>query len=135
MLIFNILIKLFSPFNAGEKYVVSGFRKNINCTTLRYQPFKLWSYSYSECVFYKSLCSELGQILYHNGSTMNDIACTCDHMKGYAFRKMPSNHFYCQPTSEDCTCYKKSCLLSFSLTSGKYENTNTSNVKQFISSL
>ncbi|XP_076072080.1 uncharacterized protein LOC143043786 [Mytilus galloprovincialis] len=93
----------------GQKYVTSGSRKNIDCSPLRYQPFKFWSHELSRCVFKKSKCDELGQFLYENGSSMADSTCRCDYTAGYAFVTEPRDKCFCIPTKEDCMCYLVSC--------------------------
>lgn len=97
------------------------FRKNIECDTSRYQPFKFWSQQLSQCVFTKSSCNEAGQIMLNFGSIFGDSACRCDHIKGYAFVNNPKERCYCIPSDEDCTCYKKFCPPSYILTSGNVE--------------
>lgn len=75
---------------------------------------------YSACVFLKSTCIEEGQILHSHGTTKTDITCRCDYTRGYAYVKMPNNTCYCNPSYEDCSCYKKSCRKYEVLTAGKY---------------
>ncbi|CAC5363062.1 unnamed protein product [Mytilus coruscus] len=109
----------------GQKYVIGVFRKNIDCDTLRYQPFKFWSQQLSQCVFAKSRCNEAGQIMLNFGSTFGDSACRCDHTQGYAFVHSHKEHCYCIPSNEDCTCYKKLCPSSYILTSDRKYFTST----------
>lgn len=85
---------------------------------MRYQPFKFWSNELSKCVFSKSNCNEVGQIIYNISSPSIDNDCRCDHTRGYAFLHMPKQSCYCTPTQEDCTCYKKLCPSDYSLASG-----------------
>lgn len=99
--------------------MIGVFRKNTECDILRYQPFKFWSHRLSQCVFAKAYCNEAGQIISTLGSTEIDSVCRCDHTKGYAFVNNPKDQCYCMPSKEDCTCYKKTCSLNNSLTSGK----------------
>lgn len=74
---------------------------------------------YSKCVFSKSTCTEEGQILHSNGTTKTDKTCRCDYTKGYAYVKIPKTTCYCDPTREDCSCYKKPCGENKVLTAGK----------------
>lgn len=99
--------------------MIGVFRKNINCEVWRYQPFKFWSHKLSRCVFSKSYCNELGQIMSNLGSPSGDSVCRCDHTRGFAFLSNPKHQCYCVPTNEDCNCYKKACPLNHILTSGK----------------
>ncbi|CAC5360366.1 unnamed protein product [Mytilus coruscus] len=91
--------------------------KNTDCNLWRYQPFKFWSHELSQCLFQKSSCNELGQIMFNNSSASNDNVCRCDHIQGYAFLHIPKNHCYCIPTQEDCTCYKKMSSIDHELRS------------------
>ncbi|CAC5416777.1 unnamed protein product [Mytilus coruscus] len=99
----------------GQKYVTSGRRKNTDCSTLKYQPFKFWSHRLSQCVFKKSMCGELGQILNGNGSSMADSTCRCDYTAGFAFVTEPRDKCFCRPTEEDCMCYIVSCPTNMPL--------------------
>lgn len=98
--------------------MIGNKRKNTNCASLRYQPFKFWSYQHSQCVFSKSRCNEIGQIVSALGSTYGDRICRCDHEQGYAFLTLPKHHCYCTPSIEDCTCYRKTCPVNNTLMSG-----------------
>lgn len=74
----------------------------------------------SKCVFLKSICTEDGQILYSDGTTKTDVTCRCDYSRGYAYVNIPKHTCYCDPLSEDCSCYKKSCGDNEELTAGKH---------------
>ncbi|XP_063436533.1 uncharacterized protein LOC134717962 [Mytilus trossulus] len=94
----------------GQKFVRSGeFLFYVDCNKNRYQPFKLRSNVSSQCEIQRSQCNEIGQVIYNNGTTMDDIVCRCDYRKGFAFLSEPENPCYCIPSKEDCTCYKKQC--------------------------
>ncbi|VDI09723.1 Hypothetical predicted protein [Mytilus galloprovincialis] len=93
----------------GFKYVISGNLNGEPCNRTRYQPFKFSMDGNSDCVFLKSMCSEDGQIVYSNGTTKTDITCRCDYTRGYNFVKIPKHTCYCDPSREDCSCYKKPC--------------------------
>lgn len=121
----------------GHTYVIGVYRKNTPCSLWRYQPFKLWSNELSRCVFAKSGCNELGQIMYDMDSALSDNVCWCDHAEGFSFLYVPKNHCYCIPTQEDCTCYKKMSSEDHVLTAGennilekkmKKHNTSTANI-------
>lgn len=60
-------------------------------------------------MYKKSQCSEEGQIVYSNGSAIEDRTCTCDYRAGYAFLREPVGKYFCSPSVEDCSCYKKTC--------------------------
>lgn len=93
----------------GQRYVVKENPHPENCPIDKYQPYKLWSNKSSECEFIKSECSELGQIMCGIGTTITDLTCRCDHMRGYAFLTTPRNVSLCEPTVEDCSCFLKTC--------------------------
>lgn len=114
---------LFS-FNLGQKYVTNGGRKNTDCSPLKYQPFKFWSNKLSQCVFKKSMCSEFGQILNWNSSSMTDSTCRCDYTAGFAFVSEPRNKCFCKPSEEDCMCYIISCPTNMGLNQGKINKPN-----------
>lgn len=109
----------FCLFNLGQKYVVSGHRRNIDCSSLKYQPYKFWSNELSQCVFEKSKCSGIGQIIFSNGSFMSDSTCGCDYTEGFAFVTEPRHKCFCIPTEEDCMCYLINCPRKMQLNQGK----------------
>lgn len=98
------------------------FRKNTGCDILRYQPFRFWSHKLSQCVFVKSRCNELGQIMYDHGEVFDDSVCRCDHTQGYAHVYPTREKCHCKPSVEDCTCYKKTCPSNHILTLGKIDS-------------
>lgn len=103
----------------GQKYIIKGSKRNVNCSANRYQPFKFFSSMFSKCVFQKSSCTEEGQLIFANDSTMEDSKCSCDYTKGYNFRIRPRNNRFCLPEQEDCMCYVTPCPMDKVLTSGK----------------
>ncbi|XP_063409161.1 uncharacterized protein LOC134692632 [Mytilus trossulus] len=89
----------------GYKYV---FQPNLNrasCSGNRYQPFNFETVGYSDCTFKKSLCSSLGQTTYENGDTTVDRKCLCNTDRGYTFIMNSTKQCYCNPSTEDCSCY------------------------------
>ncbi|CAC5379497.1 unnamed protein product [Mytilus coruscus] len=89
----------------GYKYV---FQPNLNratCSATRYQPFFFATAGYSDCAFQKSLCTSLGQETYEIGNTTVDRKCICNTDRGYSFVRNPKNQCYCNPSTEDCSCY------------------------------
>lgn len=89
----------------GYKYV---FQPNPNrgvCKISRFQPFIFNTIGYSECAIIKSLCNSEGQTVYTDGTTKNDRTCTCDSEIGYNFVYNPKHECFCDPSSEDCSCY------------------------------
>lgn len=104
---------------SGEKYVITGRRRNVDCSAGTFQPFLFWSNASSDCVFIKSNCHEHGQVLYDNGSTQMDRSCRCDYTRGFDFIVKPNNPCYCIPSIEDCSCYKTTCVVTQKLTPGK----------------
>lgn len=73
----------------------------------------------SDCIYTKSLCSEMGQIVNNVESSKEDRTCRCDYKKNYSFLKTPRNPCFCIPAEEDCSCYIKSCPVNFTLSAGK----------------
>lgn len=65
------------------------------------------------------MCSELGQILNRNGSSMTDNTCRCDYTAGFAFVTEPKDKCFCTPTVEDCMCYIVGCQNEMQLNQGK----------------
>ncbi|VDH95466.1 Hypothetical predicted protein [Mytilus galloprovincialis] len=89
----------------GYKYV---FQPNLNralCSGNRYQPFNFETVGYSDCTFKKTLCNSLGQTTYENGDTRVDRKCVCNTDRGYTFIMNSTKQCYCNPSSEDCSCY------------------------------
>ncbi|CAC5379492.1 unnamed protein product [Mytilus coruscus] len=89
----------------GYKYV---FQPNLNratCSATRYQPFIFDTIGNSDCTYQKSLCNSLGQETYEIGNTTVDRKCICNTDRGYSFVRNPKNQCYCNPSTEDCSCY------------------------------
>ncbi|CAC5375169.1 TTN [Mytilus coruscus] len=92
----------------GVQYVVNLYPNTEPCRhDDRYQPFSLGSNVSSACVFYKSKCSEDGQVLFRRGSHTDDLTCRCDFEQGFGFVNEMSNQCDCIPSIEDCSCYVK----------------------------
>ncbi|CAG2211643.1 unnamed protein product [Mytilus edulis] len=47
----------------------------------------------------------LGQETYEIGNTSVDRKCICNTDRGYSFVRNPKNQCYCNPSTEDCSCY------------------------------
>ncbi|XP_071147607.1 uncharacterized protein [Mytilus edulis] len=89
----------------GYKYV---FQPNLNratCNVTRYQPFIFDTIGQSHCAFQKTLCNSLGQETYEEGNTTVNRKCICNTDRGYTFVMNSTNQCYCDPTTEDCSCY------------------------------
>ncbi|XP_052097388.1 uncharacterized protein LOC127732395 isoform X2 [Mytilus californianus] len=89
----------------GHKYV---FQPNLNratCSVTRYQPEIFETNGNSDCTYQKSLCNSLGQETYEYGNTTVDIKCMCNTDRGYTFVMNSKNQCYCNPSTEDCSCY------------------------------
>lgn len=85
----------------------------------RFQPFKFWTNgSMSDCVFAKSICSGVGQIVDKEDSTKGDRTCRCDYTRNYSYIKTPKNVCGCVPIEEDCSCYIKTCPTNLTLAAG-----------------
>ncbi|CAC5417509.1 unnamed protein product [Mytilus coruscus] len=115
----------------GQKYVIKGNRRNMNCTVNRYQPFKFYSSQLSKCAFMKTSCYEEGQLLFNPGSTKEDSTCGCDYTQGYTFLLRPRNIRFCMPEQEDCTCYVTTCPQNNELSSD-YECTQDPMFPSFV---
>ncbi|VDI21848.1 Hypothetical predicted protein [Mytilus galloprovincialis] len=102
----------------GEKYVLTGSRRNVECNRNRYQPYSLWSNESNQCQFIKSPCSDEGQIIYRSDSTTDDASCRCDYRRGFDFVIQPKHKCYCKPFKEDCSCYIHNCDNGLYLDSG-----------------
>ncbi|VDI33897.1 Hypothetical predicted protein [Mytilus galloprovincialis] len=100
----------------GHKVVIVGGIQGVDCEHDIYQPFKYWTNGSSTCAFKKTICNAEGQIIYDNGTTKTDRQCRCDYRRGYKFIKRPKYACYCEPSKEDCSCYKKECPSDFVLT-------------------
>ncbi|CAG2254344.1 unnamed protein product [Mytilus edulis] len=72
------------------------------------------------------MCTEEGQVLFHNGSSKEDRSCRCDFENGYAFVYRPKHPCKCTPALEDCSCYAKQCFVHFKLTPGPPYNVHVS---------
>ncbi|MDP0588361.1 MAG: hypothetical protein QS748_03865 [Candidatus Endonucleobacter bathymodioli] len=97
------------------------------CCKEFYQPFTWSSNETYTCTFQKSLCSEEGQYIYDKDKYVpndpkniyriaTDNVCSCDYTNGYDFIVPPTNGCYCDPITEDCSCYKKTCPKDAKLT-------------------
>ncbi|CAC5421161.1 unnamed protein product [Mytilus coruscus] len=89
----------------GYKYV---FQPNLNratCSVTRFQPFIFDTIGHSDCTYQKSLCNSLGQETYETGNTTVDRKCICNTDSGYLFVRNLKNQCYCNPSTEDCSCY------------------------------
>ncbi|XP_052089507.1 uncharacterized protein LOC127726240 [Mytilus californianus] len=101
----------------GEKYVITGRLRNVDCSSERYQPFPLWSNVSGVCLFRKTLCEGEGQVVFDNGTLISDGACRCDYTNGYKFIQQPKQNCFCIPSAEDCSCYISKCAIGSILSS------------------
>lgn len=95
--------------NIGSKLVFQPLFNHAECNTRSYQPFIFTTIGNSDCTFLKSTCNEEGQVIYSNGSSIDDVACRCDYTKRYAFVKNPRSPCFCKPAEEDCSCFRVNC--------------------------
>ncbi|XP_076084530.1 uncharacterized protein LOC143055281 [Mytilus galloprovincialis] len=93
----------------GSKLVLQPLFNLAECDTGRYQPIVFTTHGNSECIFSKSMCADEGQLVFSNDSSSADTACRCDYTQGYAFVTRPTNRCFCNPSDEDCSCYKSTC--------------------------
>ncbi|XP_052097936.1 carboxy-terminal kinesin 2-like [Mytilus californianus] len=93
----------------GERYVITGSLRNVDCSSKQYQPFSLWSNISGVCLYQKTPCVGQGQVIFSNGSLIEDRKCRCDYTKGYTFIQRPKQNCSCNPSEEDCSCYISEC--------------------------
>lgn len=105
---------------SGLKYVISGTFRNVECSYRRYQPIRFNSNENSDCLFSKSACNGIGQIVFDNRSTIVDATCRCDYSRGYVFVSKTQNPCFCTPSEEDCSCCITKCPNNTVLSSGNY---------------
>lgn len=95
--------------STGSKLIFEPYFNKAGCRYSRYQPFPFSTDGNNKCVYQKSFCNEEGQIVYREGSTINDTTCGCDSSQGYKFVTTPKHNCYCIPSEEDCSCHKLIC--------------------------
>lgn len=103
----------------GLKYVITGTFRNVPCSDERYQPVIFLSNQRSNCLYSKSQCNEVGQIVFDNELSVMDSKCRCDNNRNFAFVSLTQNRRFCTPSEEDCTCYIKPCPNNTTLSLGK----------------
>lgn len=108
----------------GQKLIVAGSvqgtLQGANCDDAFYQPFQFLSSMNSRYAYRTSYCSEEGQTIFSNGSTLRDRLCRCDYTKSYDFIVRPKHRCYCVPTEEDCSCHLKTCSSNDMLSPGMH---------------
>ncbi|CAC5422983.1 ADCK [Mytilus coruscus] len=65
-----------------------------------------------------SQCATKGLVPFNNGTITRDRKCRCDYTNYYTFLNSSRNRCYCDPTEEDCSCYRKTCNIDEVLTPG-----------------
>ncbi|XP_076084515.1 uncharacterized protein LOC143055269 [Mytilus galloprovincialis] len=93
----------------GSKLVFQPLFNLAKCNDGRYQPIVFTTHGNSECIYSKSKCADEGQLVFSNDSSSADTACRCDYTKGYAFVTRPKNRCFCNPSDEDCSCFRSTC--------------------------
>ncbi|XP_052091588.1 uncharacterized protein LOC127728293 isoform X3 [Mytilus californianus] len=103
----------------GSRDEIEGHKSTINrnnfdttkCRPERFQPIDFTTVGNSDCVFQKSKCVQEGQIIssLKNDSSLEDTKCLCDYTKGYSFINVPKDKCYCNPSVDDCSCYREFC--------------------------
>ncbi|XP_076084378.1 uncharacterized protein LOC143055120 [Mytilus galloprovincialis] len=93
----------------GSKLVFQPLFNLAECNSGRYQPIVFTTHGNSECIYSQSKCTEEGQVVFSNGSARTDNTCRCDYTKGYAFVTRPKNSCFCNPSYEDCSCFRDTC--------------------------
>lgn len=107
--------------SSGDKTVVnSGNFDTESCRNNRFQPFPFSTTKSNDCIFMKTLCSGEGQIVHSNGTSRHDRECRCDYTRGFSFlSNRIKRRCHCDPTTEDCSCFKKVCGKGEILSPGK----------------
>lgn len=103
----------------GNIFIVSGnlqYFAGRQCNGNRYQPHKWWTNGSSDCQYLKSTCNGEGQVPYDNGTISRDRKCRCDYTNYYTFVNSTRNKCHCNPTEEDCSCYRQKCNVDQVLT-------------------
>ncbi|CAG2204195.1 unnamed protein product [Mytilus edulis] len=93
----------------GSKLVFQPLFNLAECNSGRYQPIVFTTHGNSECIYSQSKCTAEGQVVFSNGSARTDTTCRCDYTKGYAFVTRPKNSCFCNPSDEDCSCFRVTC--------------------------
>ncbi|XP_071142530.1 uncharacterized protein [Mytilus edulis] len=93
----------------GSKPVFQPLFNLAVCDSGKYQPIVFTTHGNSDCIYSKSKCADEGQLVFSNDSSSADTACRCDFTQGYAFVKRPKNRCFCNPSDEDCSCYRSTC--------------------------
>ncbi|XP_052073566.1 uncharacterized protein LOC127711525 [Mytilus californianus] len=95
----------------GDKTVVnSGNFDTKPCSNDRFQPFSFATYQGNDCIFKKIACNDEGQIVNSNGTSRSNRECRCDYTKSFSFLSTNrKNRCSCDPTMEDCSCFRKTC--------------------------
>ncbi|CAG2246546.1 unnamed protein product [Mytilus edulis] len=102
----------------GFEFILTGNLDGSQCKKFRYQPIRFLTNESSECIFKKSSCNDEGLIVHKEGNSTSDKTCRCDYTRGYAFVDRPKRECYCDPNTEDCSCYRKQCNINQVLTPG-----------------
>ncbi|CAC5426454.1 unnamed protein product [Mytilus coruscus] len=105
----------------GDKTVVnSGNFDTESCSLDRFQLFSFFTSQGNNCVYKKTMCNEEWQLIYSNGTSVNDRKCRCDYTKNFSFVSTKRvDMCSCDPTNEDCSCCFKLCSVGQILTPGK----------------
>ncbi|CAC5398305.1 unnamed protein product [Mytilus coruscus] len=111
----------------GYKFIIRGSLDGKPCNTNKFQPFKFWTNSSSDCVFKKTNCTEEGQVVFDKGNSTANRKCRCDYTSGYAFVTQPRHDCYCDPELEDCSCYVLTCRAKEVITPGSHSAKLTDN--------
>lgn len=70
------------------------------------------------------MCSEEGQLVYNNGTSVYNRKCACDYRNNFSFVSTKRiDMCFCDPTNEDCSCHIKLCDKGHILTPGKTDCT------------
>ncbi|XP_063405796.1 uncharacterized protein LOC134689755 [Mytilus trossulus] len=93
----------------GSKLVFQPLFNLAVCDVARYQPIVFTTHGNSECIYSKSKCADDGQLVFSNDSSSRDVTCRCDYTKGYTFVTKPKNSCFCNPSQEDCSCFRVMC--------------------------
>ncbi|XP_076106131.1 uncharacterized protein LOC143074669 isoform X2 [Mytilus galloprovincialis] len=95
----------------GDKTVVnSGNFDTESCQMKGFQPFSFVTTQGNNCIYKKTMCNEEGQLIFNNGTNVNDRKCRCDYTKNFSFVSTKRvDMCSCDPSNEDCSCSIKLC--------------------------
>ncbi|CAG2241962.1 unnamed protein product [Mytilus edulis] len=106
----------------GYKLIVAGSLQGDPCDHEFYQPLNS-RLSGTVDAFINNLTAARKDKSYRNGTEKIVRSCRCDYTRGFDFITRPNNPCLCDPSSEDCSCFHRTCPTKYIL-SPDYECLN-----------